>query len=228
MDSYCIALKRFKVASLCRSAGLGAFAIATPLFTALPALAHHPLGGKTPSNFIEGFLSGVGHPVIGLDNLIFVIASGLLAATVGCNLIIPVAFELASLLGTGIHLMSVDLPLPELVISVSVLLFGVLLALKERPNSTVITVLAASAGLFHGFAYGEAIFGAEMGPLVAYLLGFASIQLAIATTAYWVGRRLFKKSLSAPSLALRFAGFIICGVGGTFVSTLIMESMFPA
>ncbi|MEM8612959.1 MAG: hypothetical protein AAGF93_13145 [Cyanobacteria bacterium P01_H01_bin.105] len=64
MGSYFIALKHFKVASFYRSAGLGVFAIATPLFTALPALAHHPLGGKTPSTFIECFLSRLGHPVI--------------------------------------------------------------------------------------------------------------------------------------------------------------------
>lgn len=220
-----VALKGFKVKNLCRSGEIALVAIAAFLLNALPALAHHPLGGKTPSNFIEGFSSGIGHPVIGLDHLVFVIASGLLAAAIGRNLMIPVAFVLASLLGTGIHLMSIDLPLPELVISASVLVFGVLLALKERPNGTVITGLAAISGLFHGFAYGESIFGSEMGPLVAYLLGFAFIQLAIATAAYWLGSRLFQQS--PDSSTLRFAGFIICGVGGTFLSTLIMDSVFP-
>ncbi|MFG6107320.1 HupE/UreJ family protein [Leptothoe sp. EHU-05/26/07-4] len=221
-----VALKGFKVKDLCRSGKIALVAITALLLNGLPALAHHPLGGKTPGNFIEGFLSGIGHPVIGLDHLVFVIASGLLAAAIGRNLIIPVAFVLASLLGTGIHLVSIDLPLPELVISASVLVFGVLLALKKRPNSTIITGLAAISGLFHGFAYGESIFGAEMGPLMAYLLGFALIQLAIATAAYGMGSRLFQQS--PESSALRFAGFIICGVGGTFLSTLMMDYVLLA
>ena len=46
---------------------------------AAPAFAHHPLDGKIPSNLFEGFMSGLGHPVIGLDHLAFVIAVGLIA-----------------------------------------------------------------------------------------------------------------------------------------------------
>jgi urease accessory protein len=32
-----------------------------------PAFAHHPMGGLTPATFADGLLSGLGHPVIGLD-----------------------------------------------------------------------------------------------------------------------------------------------------------------
>ncbi|MGD1951584.1 MAG: HupE/UreJ family protein [Leptolyngbyaceae cyanobacterium] len=91
MGSYFAALKCFKVKGLSRSAKFVFVAIATSFFTTLPALAHHPMGGKTPSSFIEGFLSGVGHPVIGLDHLIFVIASGLLAAAMGRTLMVRTA-----------------------------------------------------------------------------------------------------------------------------------------
>ena len=40
-------------------------------------------------------------------------------------------------------------------------------------------VLFAVAGLFHGYAYGEAIVGAETAPLAAYFLGFALIQFVL-------------------------------------------------
>lgn len=52
----------------------------TLLFTiTAPALAHHPFGGTTPSTWIQGFLSGMGHPVIGPDHFVFTIVVGLLA-----------------------------------------------------------------------------------------------------------------------------------------------------
>lgn len=203
-------------------------ALVVTLFVATPALAHHPFGGETPDNVVEAFLSGMGHPVIGIDHLAFVIAAGLLAAAMGGGLGIPIAFVVASILGTGIHLMSIDLPLPELVISASVLLFGALLAMKTQPANPVVVGLAAVAGIFHGFAYGEAIFGAEMGPLVAYLLGFAAIQLAISAGAYWAAKTVMTRLIEPSGLALRFSGFVICGVGATFLSTLIVDYIFPA
>lgn len=225
----CFAVFKFiKTDCSLRQIGLVAFlAVMGLFFSSVPVLAHHPFGGETPSNAVEGFLSGLGHPVIGLDHLTFVIAAGLLAVLLNRGFIIPIAFVVASLAGTGIHLMSLDLPAPELFISASVLLFGILLAMKNQPNKTVAIVLAAVAGLFHGYAYGEAIVGAEMTPLVAYLLGFASIQTAIALVAYWAGRSVLKNATEPSGLALRFAGFVICGVGVTFLSTLIVETILP-
>lgn len=213
--------------SLLRPYAVVLAAIAGMLLVASPALAHHPFGGETPDSFLTAFLSGLGHPVIGLDHLAFVIAAGLLAAAMGRSLSIPAAFVVASLAGTGLHLLALDLPIPELIISASVLVFGGLLALKNRPGVPVAIALAAIAGVFHGYAYGEAIVGAEMGPLVAYLLGFSLVQMAIAAAAYWLGRRVTAHASEASGLALRFAGFAICGVGGAFLSSLILEAVFP-
>ena len=185
---------------------------------ATPAFAHHPFGGETPSNFIEGFLSGLGHPVIGFDHFAFVIASGLIAATFSGGFIIPVAFVVASMAGTGLHLMSVDLPSLEVIISASVLVFGVILAVGQRLNLPIVVALGAIAGIFHGHAYGEAIFGAEMTPLLAYLAGFAAIQLMIALAMFFVGRRVYAQK----GLALRFAGFTIFGFGAAFLSSALL------
>ena len=44
------------------------------LFTTASASAHHVMGGKTPTTFVDGFLSGLGHPVIGPDHLAFLLA----------------------------------------------------------------------------------------------------------------------------------------------------------
>ena len=203
-----------------RTWGLGLAVTVGLLLVSPPAFAHHPFGGETPSNAIQGFLSGLGHPVIGLDHLAFVIAAGLLAALMGQGLSIPFSFVLASLAGTGLHLRAFDLPATEFSISASVLLFGILLAMRKRPPLVVVLGLAALAGLFHGYAYGEAIVGADMAPLLAYLLGFTSIQMGIAVAAYWAAKRL--GAGGEQGMNLRFAGFTLAGVGAAFLSGVIL------
>ncbi|MGK7916554.1 MAG: HupE/UreJ family protein [Prochloraceae cyanobacterium] len=192
------------------------------LVSTQPASAHHAFGGETPNNFFEGFLSGLAHPVIGVDHFAFVVAVGLLAALKEKGAIfIPIAFVFATLAGTVIHLLSFNLPLPEIIISASVLVLGIMLTMKNRPNLAWSIGSAAVAGIFHGYAYGEAIVGAEMTPLVAYLAGFALIQLIVAFFAFAVGTIIFKKA-DQPSLTLRFAGFAISGAGAAFLSSAIL------
>ena len=183
------------------------------------ALAHHPLDGAIPSNFFEGFMSGLAHPIIGLDHFAFVIAVGLMAAfRKKLGLIIPISFCLTTALGTAIHLASIDLPVPELIIAISVLTMGIALALENQVNLGLITLVSAIAGIFHGYAYGEAIVGAEMTPLGAYLLGFVGIQLVISAIAFYLGTSITKKS----SLIMRFCGFTITGIGITFLSNNLL------
>ena len=190
-------------------------------FGASPVLAHHPSGGELPSTFIEGLVSGIGHPVIGIDHLVFVVAIGLLAAlSKKIGMIIPLAFVVATAIGTAIHLQSISLPVPELIISASVLMMGILLAKEKQINLAIIAAIAAMAGIFHGYAYAESIVGAQTTVVSAYLLGFCSIQLGISAIAFYVGRSTIKSS--KPAIWLRFAGFAICGIGFAFVSNSIL------
>ena len=55
-------------------AAIAAFAVTTP------AQAHHPMGGATPGNWMEGLLSGWGHPIIGADHLLTVSDNARLAS----------------------------------------------------------------------------------------------------------------------------------------------------
>ena len=188
-----------------------------------PAQAHHPLGGGTPTTFFEGLLSGFGHSIIGLDHFAFVIAIGLLALlTSRLGIILPLTFSLATALGTLIHLSSIDLPLPELVISISVFTIGLALAINRQFNLLLLIILGVIAGMFHGYAYGEAIFGAETTPVAAYLLGFTSIQIAISAIAFYLGKLTINQLTNPSSLYLRFAGFTISGIGLAFLSNAIL------
>lgn len=189
------------------------------LLLSKPAMAHHVTGSRIPDNFSEGFLSGLAHPIIGLDHLAFVIAIGLLSAGRVRGVWIPVFFLLAALAGAGIYLLKVSLPTTEVAISLSVLTLGIVLVLGKQASLPVLAAIAAISGVFHGYAYGEAIVGAGMTPLVAYLAGFTLIQYAIATLSMAVGNLVFRRTKNPPTPMLQFSGYAICLVGAVFLTT---------
>jgi urease accessory protein len=187
------------------------------ILLATPASAHHAMGGATPSSAWQGLLSGLAHPVIGLDHLAFVIAAGLIAALHRRGTVIPIAFVAASLLGTGVHGLGWKLPAPEVLISLSVLLFGALL-LAGRRSLPLVAVLASAAGVFHGYAYGESIVGAEMTPLSAYLLGLALVQLAIGLSTQRLFHAAARRTPDWETATVRWAGFAVCCVGLAYLT----------
>ncbi|MBW4462165.1 MAG: HupE/UreJ family protein [Nodosilinea sp. WJT8-NPBG4] len=191
--------------------------ISALLGIAFPAYAHHPSGGAISATFMEGFWSGLGHPIIGFDHLVFVISVGLLASTVARGFWVPVVFVSTALVGTGIHLMLVDMPMVEIIISASVLVSVILLAKLEKPNTAIIGILAGVAGLFHGYVYGEAIIGATAVPLAAYLAGFTLIQAIISLIAFKIATKVMKSSVSYPDF-LRLAGYVAVGAGMAFMT----------
>ena len=183
------------------------------------ASAHHVMGGKIPTTFTEGFLSGLGHPVIGPDHLAFLLAIGVAVGVGGLNLVLPLLFVVASAIGVTLHVNGVNLPGAEIVVAVSVLFAGFLIARGRALPVSLWAILFAAAGLFHGYAFGESIFGAERSPLHAYLLGLIIVQSALTVgTALFVRRRAGGVSALAP----RLAGAVIIGVGlATLIAQLI-------
>lgn len=185
--------------------GLGVLGIF--LLTAQHAFAHHPMGGKAPSTFFEGLLSGLAHPVIGVDHLIFTVGVGVAAMIVGRLLQLPLMFIGLTIVGALVHKAGINLPGAEVIILLSVLVVGTLLALKPTLGAGVWAGLFAAAGLFHGYAYGEAIVGSETAPLLAYLLGFAAIQYSIAVASGWAAQTL----MTSREVAARVGGGVLVG-----------------
>lgn len=183
------------------------------------ASAHHVMGGKIPTTFAEGFLSGLGHPVIGPDHLAFLLAIGVAVGVGGLNLVLPLLFVVASAIGVTLHVNGVNLPGAEIVVAVSVLFAGFLIARGRALPVSLWAILFAAAGLFHGYAFGESIFGAERSPLHAYLLGLIIVQSVLTVgTALFVRRNAGGVSAIAP----RLAGAVIIGVGlATLIAQLI-------
>ena len=188
------------------------FAIAAAIVPGA-ALAHHVMDGAMPDTLWQGFASGVGHPIIGLDHLAFVAGMALLALLTRAPRTMPLAFVAMTLAGTGLHLAAVSLPGTELVIAASVLLVGLLAIARVALPVLAAVALFGAAGLFHGYAYGESIVGAETSPLVGYLLGFAVVQTTIA----WGLQILAERSLRMADW-LYVGGGIAAGVGAVFLA----------
>lgn len=187
-------------------------------FTPLSALAHHPLAGRSPQTAVEGLLSGIGHPLIGIDHLAFIIAVGLLAAVTRRGLLMPVGFVVGSLVGLAIHLQLLALPAAEFFVAGSVLIFGILLTLDKRIGTFSSVALVAAAGVFHGYAYAESIVGANMVTLVSYLGGLTLIHFSISLSVYFLTTKLVKKGGLTRYKPLRIAGIAVAGIGTAFLA----------
>jgi urease accessory protein len=64
-------------------------------------------------------------------------------------------------IGDAAHVNGLSIPASELVVALSVHAAGLLLVREHKPSTAVWAALFAVAGFFHGYAFGEAIFGAE-------------------------------------------------------------------
>jgi urease accessory protein len=195
--------------------------LATVGFTGLlpSAHAHHPMGGQTPETFGQGLLSGFGHPIIGIDHFAFLVVIGLLSATlVGrARFLVPIAFVAATVAGTLYHLGAADLPLTETMIALSVLLGGIAVLLKGNRSALALAMLFAAAGVFHGYAYGESIIGAEASPMLSYLFGFSVIQYAIIAIGIKLVASIAARSDELHTITVRLGGVSTAAVGAVFL-----------
>jgi len=195
-------------------------ALAALAALAEPAFAHHLMGGKMPATFGEGILSGLGHPVIGLDHFAAVVAIGCLAAAHRAAPALAIAFVVAMMCGVALHLQAVTVPAAELLVAASVIILGAVLVARRDLSVANALALFVLVGLIHGYALGESIYGAERTPLTAYLIGLAVIQSVIALSAMSIARALARKD----AVKLRLVGAGIAGIG----LAVLVQQLIPA
>ena len=179
---------------------------ALPLLLAAPASAHHlmDLTGMKPG-VLTGLLSGLAHPILGPDHLLFLLAIGLV------GIVQPFRWVLA-LLGCGLVGNAMGLALPgvpwiEPLVALSVALTGLVLARRLPPGVLV------PAFLLHGYALSGAVLGWEPTPIGFYLVGLLvsqSLLLAVALTAVRSWRR------TASSGAVNITAGLLMGIGLAF------------
>lgn len=203
------------------AANLACSALACAVFALLglasPALAHHPTGGATPQTFLHGLLSGIGHPVIGLDHLAFIVAAGVISAGFSRGYLMSLAFIASGAAGAWLHWNSISVPGAELAIALSVAALGLALLADRKLAGPAVTGIFAVSGFFHGFALFESIIGAQMGPLSAYLIGLTLSQFGVALLSFLATRQLSARLEHKASLLLRAAGAAFAAFGAILI-----------
>ncbi len=139
------------------------------LLLASPAFAHHPfgMGDSAALTPLQGFLSGVGHPLLGPDHLLFLLAIALIGLKRPLAWVVPLLA-----LGLGGSVLSQFIPLPEAIAPWAEALVSLSLAVEGLIALSVISPLWLCPLIaLHGFLLGSTIVGAEASPLLTYFLG---------------------------------------------------------
>ena len=177
------------------------------LLISTPALAHTELGGS-------GFLSGLLHPVLGLDHVVAMVAVGLWGAFLGAPAmwLLPVVFPLVMAFGGALGILGVPLPAVETGIAASAIVLGAMVALAVRPPLWVAAVLVGAFAVFHGHAHGTELpnaaspFGYALGFVIAtgalHLIG-----IGFGTLTRWPAGRA----------AVRLGGGAVSLIGAAFL-----------
>lgn len=170
--------------------------------TATTASAH------TGAHNIDGFISGLSHPFLGLDHLLVMLGVGLYASRLTrLNASLTIAAFLSFMaIGAILALQGLNIQGVETGILASVLITGLLLASPRQLPSGVCGTLLASFAMLHGFTH-----GIEM-PLAAEPVHYAVGFLLATAVLHGIGLSL-GLLLSKHSLGLRVSGYITSCLG---------------
>lgn len=174
-----------------------------------PVHAHHVMEiTELQPTLLNGLLSGLAHPVLGPDHLVFLLALSLLGLNQRSRwMLLLLGVGLA---GSAAGLLLPGLPQAELLVAATLaLLAGVLLGWLPR-------VLLLPAMALHGYVLSEAVLGWSTMPLASYLVGLLISQGLLLLLALQVlrplaqrlnmpGRRWFALGLLGSSLVFALA-----------------------
>ena len=177
------------------------------LLLAGPASAHHPMEmfHQAKPTLLTGVLSGIGHPLLGPDHLLFLLALGL----VGFRHSLRWALGLLAigLSASGLGLWLPGLPGAEVLVSLSLVAVG-LVVCDRLPRWVLMPAFA-----LHGYVLSATVLSWEPTPIAGYLLGLLLSQGLLLSVSLLLLRR-WGSLLPTPTVRL-LAGVLI-GVGCSF------------
>lgn len=148
------------------TAAVFALAIVAGVVASEPALAH--TAGNSTAGFVAGFL----HPPSGLDHLLAMVSVGIWGAELGAPAIwlLPIGFPLIMAVGGALGVIGVPLPAGELLIALSVLVLGTLVASARKVPIAVALAIVGVFAVAHGHAHGVEL--PNSADALAFTVGF--------------------------------------------------------
>ncbi|MGE6660448.1 HupE/UreJ family protein [Pseudomonas sp. NPDC077408] len=179
------------------------------LFVASALLLSPALALAHPGHDQAGVMSGIAHPIFGLDHLLAMLAVGLWAAQQDgtARWALPLTFVVTMLFGGLAGFAGFEMPLMETGIAGSVLALGLLVALAVRPPLAVAAGLTALFALSHGVAHGLEL--PALSSPWGYAAGFVVATAALHGLGYAVARNL--PAAAAPIVRLAGAASALAG-----------------
>jgi urease accessory protein len=203
----------------------GALPLSASLLTLLvpvSAGAHHFMDEAVPRTVAEALLSGLAHPVVGADHLLFLAIVGFLTAAMrtGERFLAVSFFIGATLLGAALRPSGVELGPGEKLVASTLVAGGALLLTRLRPSAGTLAMLLLPAGLFHGQAFGALLLGAPLDRMLAYGAGLAAAQATVVcASAFLLTRVQSKDSFPAPVERFVAAFALLVGLVGIVTGT---------
>jgi len=161
-----------------RSSSLPTRLLCLGLMWPMLATAHpgHDLG--------YGIAAGFAHPFTGLDHLFVMTAVGIWSAQLGgrARLLLPMGFLCCMLIGAGLAIANVRLPLSETMIAISVAVLLAAIVLHVRPSTLAATSLVSAFAVFHGYAHAVDMPSDVLA--VRYMMGFTLATAALQALGF--------------------------------------------
>ncbi len=161
-----------------------------------------------------GLLTGLLHPVSGLDHVLAMVAVGLWGAQLGLPAIwvLPIAFPLVMALGGMLGFLGLPIPGIEVGIAASAIVLGTAVAFELRPPLVISALVVGCFAIFHGHAHGTELPPGQSALL--YSLGFVIATGGLHALGIGIGtvhRRPWGRQL------LRAAGAAVAAGGAFFM-----------
>ena len=162
-----------------------------------------------------GFLSGITHPLFGLDHVAAMVAVGLWGGQLKqpAMWLLPVTFPVVMAMGGVLGARGIPLPAVEVAIALSAIVLGFMVAGSVKPPLWVAAVLVGAFAIFHGHAHGTEL--PESATPLAYGAGFVISTGLLHVSGILIGLLI---AWPAGEKVVRICGGLIACVGIYFLT----------